>query len=99
MCRFEKQLWKPFHYFNFDTLPRVENFLFTMKFFRQFFLYVNNICDKFKGQKSHTKEDMQNLPTYVAVRIHFNTTNFDTLPRAEFSFLYYEFFFTIPYLY
>jgi len=33
---------------NFDTLPRVENFLFTIKFLSQK-LYVNNMRTKFQG--------------------------------------------------
>jgi len=27
---------------------------------------------KFQGQKIHTEKDIQNLPTFVALRIHFN---------------------------
>jgi len=63
-----------------------------MKFLSQNSLYVNNKCENFQGQNSHAEKDIQNLPTYVAMRIHFNTTDFDTLPRAEFSFIYHEIF-------
>jgi hypothetical protein len=56
MCRFEKQLWKPFQYFDFDTLPRAENCLFTMIFYPQSDFYVNNIYDNFQSQKRYTKK-------------------------------------------
>jgi len=57
-----------------------------MKFLEQKLLYVNNICSKFQGQKVNTKKGINNLPTCVVLRNnrgnHFNTANFDTLPRA-----------------
>jgi len=46
----------------------LKNYFFTMKFFSQDLLYVNNICARFQGQKIYTKKDIQNLPTCVAVR-------------------------------
>ncbi len=42
------------------------------------------MCDKFQGQKSHIKKNIQDLPTCVAMRNHFTIANFDTLPKAEF---------------
>jgi len=43
-------------------------FFFTMNFFAQHRLYVNNMHDKFKGQKIKEKKDIQNLPTCVVVK-------------------------------
>jgi len=63
-----------------------------MNFLSKNHFYVNNMCAKFQGKKSHTKKDIQNLPTYVAVRNHFTSTNFDTLPRTKFFFFSHEFF-------
>jgi hypothetical protein len=71
---------------------------FAMKSLEQQILYINNICSKFQGQKINTKKDIHNLPTCVVLKSnygnHFTTANFDTLPRAEKVFVYYEIFFT-----
>jgi len=79
---------------NFDTLPRLINCLFTMKLLLYNLFYVDNMYEKFQGQKSLKKKDIQNLPTWVALRIHFSTANFDTLRRAEIFFIYHEIFVT-----
>ena len=70
----------------------LKNCLFTMKFFPQNYFYVNNICDKFQSQKIYTKRKIQNLPTCVAVKNHFTTSNFDTLLRAAILFIYHDVF-------
>jgi len=46
----------------------LKNWYFTMKFFPQHHLYVNNKCNKFQGQNIYQKKDIQNLPTSVAIR-------------------------------
>jgi len=61
----------------------LKNCLFTMKFLSQYDFYVNNMCAKFQGKKFHTKKDILNLPTSIAVRNHFTTAFFYTLPRAD----------------
>jgi len=92
MCSYEKK----FTTANFNNLPRIENF-FAMKFLEQQFLYVNNMCSRFHGQKINTKKDIYNLPTCVVwetiVETILTTANFDTLPRAEKLLIYYEIFF------
>jgi len=55
---------------NFDTLPRFEKLVFYHEFFLQDHLYVNNICEKFQGQKIHPKKDIQSLPTCEVVNFH-----------------------------
>jgi len=70
-----------------------------MKFLSQNFLYVNNTCAKFQGYEIHKIKDIQNLPTGLAVKNCFNTANFDTLSRVEFSFIYHEIFGMKPSLY
>jgi len=42
-------------------------FSFAMKFLAWDHLYVDNMCVKFQGQKIHTKEVIQNLPTCVVL--------------------------------
>jgi len=92
MCCFEKQLWKPFHYFSFDTLPKAEKILIRIRLFCHKILYMLlKFVPNLKVKKVIQKKNIQNLPTYVTVRIHFNTTNFDTLPRAENCFFTMKF--------
>jgi len=71
-------------------------FFFAMKFLKHKFLYFNNICSKFQGQKINTKKDIHSPPTCVVLRNnrgnHFATANFDTNPRAEKLLIYYEIF-------
>jgi hypothetical protein len=43
---------------------------------------------KIQGRNNHIRKDIQNLPTCVAMRNHFNIANFDTLPRAKFIYLF-----------
>jgi len=46
----------------------LKNCFFTMKFLARHHLYDNNMCAIFQGQKIHTKKDIRNLPTCVAVK-------------------------------
>ena len=64
----------------------LNNWLFTIGVLSQNDFYVHNTRDKFQGQKSHIRKDIQNLPTCGTMRNHFNIANFDTLPRAKMFF-------------
>jgi len=82
---------KHFTIANFDTLPKADNYLFTMKILSIFFSMLITCVPNFEAKKV-TQKDIQNLPTCVALRNHFNIANFDTLPRTEIVFLSHEFF-------
>jgi len=69
-----------------------------MKFFPQSEFYVNDICENFQSQKSYTQKDIQNLPTCIAVRNHFNIANFDTLLKGYIFFINHENFGMRPFL-
>jgi len=43
-----------------------------MKFLAEDNLYVDNMCDKFQGQKIHPEKHIQNLPTCVVARMIFS---------------------------
>ena len=77
---------KSFTVANFDTLPRIANFFFSMEILEWKHLCVNYTCEKFQVQKTHKKNDIPNLPIGVVVRNkgknRFTTSNFDSLPRA-----------------
>jgi len=53
---------------NFDSLPRAQNLFFSMNCFLQEHLCVNNICEKFQGQKIYKKKDIGILPVCVDVK-------------------------------
>ena len=67
-----------------------------MKFLEQKHFYVVCMCGKFQVQKTHTKNNIPNLPTCVVLRNkgenHFTTSNFDALLRIEFLLIHNEIF-------
>ena len=56
MCCFEKQSWKPFHYYRLCHLPRCKKLPIDDKGLYPSVndFYVNNMCDKSQCQKNHT---------------------------------------------
>jgi len=90
MCSYEKNSLLP----TLIASQRLTFFLVPLNLLEYQFLYVNNICSKFQGQKINTKKDIHNLPKCVILRNncrnHFTTPNFDTLSRAEKLLIYYK---------
>jgi len=68
----------------------LKNCLFTIKKFYKVISMLIKFVTYFKAKKD-TQKDIQNLPTCIGVRNHFNTTSFDTLLRAEFFLLTMKF--------
>jgi len=82
MCSCEKN----FTTANFNSLPRIEIFFFSGKFWKSKFSMLITHFPNFMANRLIQK-NIYNLPTCVVLRNnsgnHFTTANFDTLPRAE----------------
>jgi len=50
----------------------MKNCYFAINFLAWYHLYVDKTCDKFQGQKMHTKKDIDILPTCIIGRMIFS---------------------------
>ena len=65
---------------------------FTLKFWGQHHLYVDNIHTKFQVQRTHKTKDIEDQLPWGSCEKRVTAANFDTLPRIEEIFFSHEIF-------